>query len=73
MNTEDEARGKRCCGGAGCGAKKMKGASNRATIENWGGRQVERYCIASACMAWRTVADSENKDGISGYCGLAGK
>lgn len=37
--TEDEAKKTRCCGPEGCGAK--------SSYDN------KRFCIASACMAWR--------------------
>lgn len=42
MLTESEARTKRCCGPDGCGADVRQN-----------GRVSERFCIGSACMAWR--------------------
>ena len=42
--TEDEAKTKRCCGPEGCGYTHTSATSTRAG---------ERYCIASACIAWR--------------------
>lgn len=42
--TEDEAKTKRCCGPSGCGVRH-------------GDPTEGRFCIGSACMAWReTVA-----------------
>ena len=38
--TEDEARGKRCCGPDGCGDEGNE-------------RDGRRWCNGSACMAWR--------------------
>lgn len=71
--TEDEASNSRCCGPKGCGREDPF-------------RGDERFCIASACMAWRgerTDRIAKDKDGYEfiqenvptglGYCGLAGK
>lgn len=71
--TEDQARLTRCCGPEGCGGN----SANEA----------DRYCIASACMAWRNAAPLfiYNADpytgyieevpgtGAGGFCGLAGQ
>jgi hypothetical protein len=46
MMTEDEAREKRCCGGAGIGRYVLCGTEGR-----W-------LCIASDCMAWRWAQGS---------------
>lgn len=42
MLTEDEAKTKRCCGAYDCGERRVMA-----------GEVIERYCIGSACMAWR--------------------
>lgn len=41
--TEDEATSKRCCGPEGCGT--FGNPKENGTCD--------RYCIGSACMAWR--------------------
>ena len=38
--TEDQAKDKRCCGPDDCGVRRPL-------------QSIERYCIGSACMAWR--------------------
>jgi len=76
--TEEEAKTKRCCGPNGCGRLQddLSGSPDNAP----------RYCIGSACMAWRhapvsftQVNDNGKTVQIEGrsytdfYCGLAGK
>jgi len=64
--TEEEAKTKRCCGGQDCGHYN----------EN---PYPARWCIGSACMAWRQrniMGDEPNSSGgliSAGYCGLAGR
>jgi hypothetical protein len=53
---ESDAIEKRCCGPEGCGLPKND-------------RDQRRYCLGSACMAWRWWSIS---DGL-GRCGLAGE
>lgn len=83
---EDEAKTMRCCGPSGCG---ISLDSPDAFKQTTGARHYARFCIGSACMAWRlknasnlTMADfdkltpEERKDmriKNEGYCGLAGK
>jgi hypothetical protein len=73
--TEEEAKTTRCCGPEGCGIKK----------EPFN----DRYCIGSACMAWRwddRIAVDRHSSWVvrdrygepepakpTGYCGLAGR
>lgn len=59
---EDEAKQKLCCGPEGCGrgAKAYAGGNNGPDIV-----YVKRYCVGSACMAWRLEM------GGGGRCGLA--
>jgi hypothetical protein len=71
--TEEEAKGKRCCGPEGCGEP---GKTHGPYYH-----RVGRVCIGSACMAWRKVMEYttdingdriETRDTGAGYCGLAG-
>lgn len=59
MQTENDAKDKRCCGPESCGAGTNKG----------------RFCIGSACMAWLWEFDGDpaSHGGERGYCGLARK
>ncbi|MDE2105845.1 MAG: hypothetical protein KGL39_51965 [Patescibacteria group bacterium] len=67
--TEEEAKLKQCCGPEPCGFFNDN-------------PYPARWCIASACMAWRSRNQrhnafsrvSEGIDGTTdGYCGLSGK
>lgn len=71
--TEDEAKLMRCCGPEGCGV---------VGNPDYEGGPCSRWCIGSACMAWRWIDKAGTKeDGTAnyyagswkGYCGLAGK
>ena len=65
--TEAEAANKRCCGPEGCG--RLHGQTYVAqTTGGYARSGGERFCIGSACMAWR--ADPKKPD--DGFCGLAG-
>lgn len=59
--TEDEAKEARCCGPEGCGREDAFRV---------------RWCIGSACMAWRWDDVDAPREGphasASGHCGLAG-
>jgi hypothetical protein len=70
MITKGQANLTRCCGPEGCGGNSAG--------------EPERFCIASACMAWRIATHEvpvavgstvyrEIPDTDRGYCGLAGK
>jgi len=79
--TEEQAQRTRCCGPEGCGfTRKVK----RADAPH--DEIVVRFCLGSACMAWRhapvsftQVNDNGKTVQIEGrsytdfYCGLAGK
>jgi len=62
--TENEAKTKHCCGPEGTGSKGPP--DNDGTCD--------RYCIGSACMAWRVkrLPDGDQY-GFCGLVGLAGK
>lgn len=66
MLTEKEAGVKQCCGPDGCGYHNDQ-------------PYPARWCIASACMAWRWENSATRRDGLPdddnprGYCGLAGR
>ena len=63
--TEAEAKSKRCCGPNGCG-ERLPGMTSNARHERW--------CIASACMAWDWAANLGSEAWPAGteigYCGL---
>lgn len=72
--TEDEANQKQCCGPEGCGQH-----NDRPYPARW--------CVGSACMAWRSIPAGHASSRIetptgfkitinhaeTGYCGLAGR
>jgi hypothetical protein len=60
--TEAEAKKKRCCGPDGCGEKR----NTQLGAEPHPMAPKQRYCIGSACMAWRDWGDKS-------HCGLAGE
>ncbi len=75
--TEGEAKTTRCCGDEGCGIKREIRKQEAPFNEFYA-----RFCIGSACMAWRWVTlygESDFGERIAeisktdGYCGLAGK
>lgn len=76
--TEDEAKAKRCCGPAGCGethdTMQHKQSLYMAAVEIHAASValLPRFCMGSACMAWRwnDVRDWGQKS--VGYCGLRG-
>jgi hypothetical protein len=72
--TEDQAKTTRCCDPNGCGEVRD---DNRGSPDN-----APRYCISSACMAWRWIPKAGTDENAQpnyyagqwqGYCGLAGK
>ncbi len=65
--TEEEAKAKRCCGPMGCGSA-APGTTDHA--------DGVRFCIGSACMAWRWVSRAPGtppRADEPGFCGKAGK
>lgn len=74
MMTQEEARATRCCGPSGCGDQIYRKNLSDEVVGN-----IERVCIASACMGWRwrmstdlsTMRPEPHPNG-EGYCGLAG-
>ena len=64
--TENQARGKRCCGPNGCGYVDDEQDVNCINAERW--------CIASGCAGWlwdKVYAPGvQPKDHIEGHCGL---
>ena len=80
--TEDEAKTTRCCGPVGCGRSEYAGRQGGDIDGNviW-----ERWCIGSACMAFReggyppmvgdtiTIKIPPDPKIVHGFCGLAGK
>lgn len=85
--TEEEAKAKWCPFARVAG--QMGGEAQGTSFNRWtsgaaGGAADPAACIASACMAWRTVREEisgTDQDGFGyvrsavtgGYCGLAGK
>lgn len=79
--TEDEAKTKWCPkANPQIGGPECPGNGNRFEDALGSQAYMDTRCIASACMAWRSIsaqtvvngaARSYNTD--SGYCGLAGK
>lgn len=65
--TENDAKDTRCCGPNGCGEVRDSGRGSPANQE--------RYCVGSACMAWRWDDELLPKPNSlsQGHCGLAGK
>ena len=68
--TEEEAKTKRCCGPEGCGGN--------AEMHGWPNGHIVRFCIGSACMAWRwfgvvstMLVDVNLPPPKHGYCGYA--
>lgn len=59
--TEEEAKGKKCCG-APMLAVLLRPHADEPSAQ---------YCIGSKCMAWRWKYGDYAKP--QGYCGLAGK
>lgn len=78
MLTEEEARERRCCGPQNCGdtrGSQRVEASATTPVMN----SPLRYCITSACMAWRfgmltTIESGPPPWKVTplGYCGIAG-
>ena len=56
MRTEEEAKATRCCGPTGCGAlrpaKTVENATRVVPVD------FDRFCIGSACMAWRASTET---------------
>lgn len=56
--TEEEARKTRCCGPQGCG-KVQDYDVHRNSVGDTIGQSFLRFCIGSACMAWRRLPRPE--------------
>lgn len=52
--TEEEARKTRCCGPQGCG-KVQDYDVHRNSVGDAIGQSLLRFCVGSACMAWRRM------------------
>lgn len=70
--TEEEAKAKRCCGPEGCGERNHQDLTRQD--QQFAIMLLPRFCIGSACMAWRERYGGVGNDAHrQGFCGLAGE
>lgn len=76
MMTETEARSKWCplARVTNWSSQMTGGGINATNRQENGSVMAQSKCIASSCMAWRKIADSEFDEfgNLPGYCGAFG-